>query len=159
MSLLDGLAEQLGVGGYDPVMEAEEEYELEMNPALEAALKEIDKLENAGSELSPEDIEAILNDDNPDNVAADIETGEENQDAIGSDAVPDEFKALEAMLDEMIGESEDPEGDPTDPDETVPEAMEGKDCEPGECGAPMECDDTDPTLESTLNMDRLFKMI
>ena len=161
MSLLDGLAEQLGVGGYDPVLEAEEERELGPDPALEAAREELNKLEaeSGKGELSEEDIQAILNDDNPDNIAADIETGEETQDNISGDSVPEDFKAIESMLDEMLGEN-DP-GEPTevepaaDPEEdgAVPEAMESDD--PDFQGGNVE----HSSMESVLPVESIFQLI
>lgn len=160
MSLLDGLAEQLGVGRYDPALEAEEELELDQSYALEAAMEAIDKFDQEleDGELSEADIRAILDDNNPDNVAADIEMGEENPGTVGGDELSEEVKALEALLDEINGE--DTEDDlPDEEDDPILTSIEDddNDCSSDECEAPMECGDAG--CESHISVEEIFKLI
>lgn len=70
-SLLDGMNEALTNPVYDSMMESQLDADLEAELAMEqAADKFVD--------LSPEDIDAILDDENPDNIAADIDPKSES---------------------------------------------------------------------------------
>ena len=116
MSLLDGLKEAMINPIFDSVMESDIDEDLDFELAIEAAVDQ-------QIELSEEDIAAILDDENPDNITADITTKDEKLDKIAEDTVNDELNALEAMLDEFLAnEMEMPEEDDPKKD---PESMEG----------------------------------
>ena len=95
-SLLDGLTEELGVSSVtEAFIEDLEDQRIEDEEALEATM---DK------ELSEEDIRAILDDDNDDNEAAEIEEDDEDVQAIADDSLDEDLKSLEAMLAEFEAE-------------------------------------------------------
>ncbi len=114
MSLLDGLKESMINPLYDSIMESAMDEEFDFETALEAAIdKQI--------ELSEADIAAILDDENPDNIVADISDKDENLNKIAKDTVNEDLATLESMLDTLLAEeSERPE----DPGED-PESLEG----------------------------------
>lgn len=95
MSLLDGLAEQLNNPIYTSIMESMLDDEFDFEFALEAASEKND------IEFSQKDIDAILNDDNPDNIAADLTKNDESESKIEKDVIED--TALEAALEEFEG--------------------------------------------------------
>lgn len=68
MSFLDGLSDELTNPLYDGLMEAFSERTFEFEGALEAATDVV---------LSEADIAAIMDDNNPDNMMADLEPGDE----------------------------------------------------------------------------------
>ena len=91
MSLLDSMGEMFENPIYDALMESELDSELGFEFALEAAsdIKDI--------ELSANDVKAILNDKNPDNIAADFGPDDEDEDKIAEDAEED-MATMEAAL-------------------------------------------------------------
>ena len=94
MSLLNGLEKALLNPIYEDIMESEVDLEMDFEFALEAI---IDKK----IELSDEDVSAILDDDNPDNIAADLGRKDESIDNIANDSIDDDMKSLEALLEEL----------------------------------------------------------
>lgn len=70
MSLLTGMGETLGNKMYDALMESEMENDLDAEIAMEEAAEKF-------IELTDADYAAILDDENPDNIAADMNTGDE----------------------------------------------------------------------------------
>lgn len=113
MSLLDGLKDAMANPLFDAVNEADMDAEFEFETALEAV---VDK----HIELTDADYAAILDDDNPDNIAADIGPKDETIDNIADDSIDDEIKSLESMLDAFLAsESDNTPDDPgVDPDST-----------------------------------------
>lgn len=91
MSLLDSMGEMFENPIYDALMESDLDSELGFEFALEAAsdVKDI--------ELSANDVKAILNDKNPDNIAADFGPDDEDEDKIAEDAEED-MATMEAAL-------------------------------------------------------------
>ena len=99
MSLLNGLKNAMINPLFDAVNEADIDAEFEFEMALEAVIdKQI--------ELSEEDYAAIMDDNNPDNIVADITSKDEAPSKIAQDAIDDDMKALEAMLDELLAMEE-----------------------------------------------------
>ena len=95
MSLLDGLKDAMINPLFDAVNESDVDTDLDFELALEAVVdKQI--------ELSEDDYAAIMDDENPDNVMADISTKDEQVSKIAKDVVDDDFEALESMLDELL---------------------------------------------------------
>lgn len=116
MSLLDGLKDAMINPIFDSVMESEYDDDLDFELAIEAAV-------DRQIELSEADIAAILDDENPDNIAADITKKDESIDKIADDNVNDDLNALESILHEFLAmEMNMPEEDDSSKD---PESMEG----------------------------------
>ena len=113
MSLLDGFDKALLNPIFDDAMEAQEDMDFEFELALEAS---VDKF----IELSEKDYAAILDDNNPDNIVADITTKDESVSKIAEDAIDDDLKSLESLLDELENmeyayeSSSIPDDDPAD---------------------------------------------
>ena len=128
MSLLNGLREAMINPLFEAVNEADIDADFEFECALEAV---VDK----HIELTEEDYDAIMDDDNPDNIVADITAKDESVSKIANDAIDDDLKALESMLDELIALEEDQEIPEVEP-ETI-ETTESK------CAAATEMDDDD----------------
>ena len=105
MSLLNGLKDAMSNPLFDAVTESDMDESFDFEMALEAAIdKQI--------ELSDDDIAAILDDENPDNIVADISSKDENISNIAKDSVDEDLNALESMLNEILAEeSEEPSGD------------------------------------------------
>lgn len=145
MSLLDGLKDAMINPLYDSVTESDIDAEIDFEFALEAAVdKQI--------ELSDADISAILDDDNPDNIVADLSTKDENISNIADDAVSDDLASLEAMLDEFIAEENaEPEKDEPERD---PESLEG--CGGKACETEEENDEDDQYLSLDSLLDSVF---
>lgn len=116
MSLLDGIKDAMINPLYDSIMESDMDDNLDFEFALEAAV-------DTALELSDDDIAAILDDDNPDNIAADLTTKDENASKIADDAA---YDALESALAELLALEQDDnmpeEDDPkTHPDDVAEE--------------------------------------
>ena len=123
MSLLDGLKDAMINPIFDSVTESDADAELDFELALEAA---VDK----HVELSDADVAAIMDDDNPDNIVADMGPKDESVSKIAEDAVDDDFKALEAMLDELNAlEADTSDDDSVENTEPIEEGCGGKACE------------------------------
>lgn len=124
MSLLDGLKDAMANPLYDSVTESDIDEEINFEFALEAAV-------DNHIELSDTDIAAILDDENPDNIVADMTNKDENISNIANDAISDDLASLEAMLDEFIAEEEisTPEKDDVEEDPESLEGCNGKACE------------------------------
>lgn len=137
MSLLNGLKDAMINPLFDAVNESDVDNDLDFELALEAVVdKQI--------ELSEDDYAAILDDENPDNVVADISDKDEKISKIAKEVTEDDFEALESMLDELLATEEiitDDQGDEiVDPEST-------ESCK-SECGSKAtEMDDTDPDAE------------
>lgn len=143
MSLLDGLRDAMINPLFDAITESDMDNEFDFELALEAAVdKQI--------ELSDADIAAILDDDNPDNIVADMSRKDESISKIADDAVDEELATLESMLDDLLAsESEMPEEDnPADDPECIA-------CETDDEDDAEEDDEDYVTLDSLL--DSVFK--
>lgn len=119
MSLLDSMSEMFENSIYDALMESDMDSELGFEFALEAASDAKD------IELSTNDVKAILNDKNPDNIAADFGPDDEDEDKIAEDAEEDIATMEAALLDlEAVLESGTPERDNPnlDPDRHDPKS-------------------------------------
>lgn len=144
MSLLDGIKDAMINPLYDSIMESDMDDDLDFEFALEAAV-------DTALELSDDDIAAILDDDNPDNIAADLTTKDENASKIADAAVED---ALESALAELLALEQDddymPEKDDpkTHPDDVAEECGDDDDYIAEECG---DEDSDDITLDSLLD--------
>ena len=170
MSLLDGLKEAMINPLYNTVMESDADDELDFELALEAA---IDK----HIVLDQNDIDAIMDDSNPDNIVADMSPNDESPAKIAKDyeegtlesttttsdedaeltALETEMDALEAMLDELLAmeSTEDNAEDYEDP-----QSMEGCDkkaCEEEE--ASDNDDDEDDEDDEDLSLDSLLNLV
>lgn len=153
MSLLNGLREAMINPLFDAVNEADVDAEFEFEMALEAAIdKQI--------ELSEEDYAAILDDDNPDNVAADISTKDESISKIANDAIDDEDISLESMLDELLASEVDQNKSPS----MDPESIES--CNAKSVATEMDDDDEehdetedDEDSDEVVSLDSLLKSI
>ena len=75
MSLLSGMGETLGNSMYDALMESTMENELDGEIAMEQTAEKF-------VELSEADYAAILDDNNPDNIAADMMAGDEKKEEV-----------------------------------------------------------------------------
>ena len=137
MSLLDGLKDALINPLYTAVVEADADEDFEFETALEAVI-------DGHIQLDQNDIDAILDDENPDNVVADMTVNDEKPANIIKDFEEaeiveeqvieegDDLKSLEAALDELL--AMDSAIDNADADED-PESTEGctqKACETDE---------------------------
>ena len=150
MSLLDGLKDAMINPMFDAVNEADIDAEFDFETALESV---VDKY----VELSEKDIAAIFDDNNPDNIVADISSKDESVAKIADDAIDDDLKSLESMLDSFLA-SEAMVPDDPEPSED-PESTEG-------CGSKaMEMDDDDTEYDEDdesdeyLSLDSLLKSI
>ena len=158
MSLLDGLKDSMVNPIFDSIMESDMDAEFEFETALEAVIdKQI--------ELSAEDISAILDDENPDNIVSDMTKNDEKVSKIAEDSVDEDMQALEALLDELLAvESETPESDEPAKD---PESLEG--CSKSACemddGADDEAevedviDELDDDDDDNISLDSLLAMV
>lgn len=108
MSLLDGLDELMSNPYTNFLMESIEDDELEFDLSLEAALDE-------RVELSEEDIAAILDDDNPDNFAADVGTNDEDPDVLEDDCAETTLEQLLDALESDFGFDNDLDDDDQEP--------------------------------------------
>lgn len=90
MSLLDGLNNQLSNSMYDALMESEIDDEMDFEFALEAAS------DTKNIELSKKDIDAIMDDKNPDNFGADLDYNDE--DTIDEAAIESALNELDEIL-------------------------------------------------------------
>lgn len=88
-SLLDGLTEELRVPAVESISEDFEDEDESIFGAIE---------ETIDGELSASDVNAILDDENDDNEAADVELDDEELQAITDDALDEDLKILEALL-------------------------------------------------------------
>ena len=88
-SLLDGLAEELRVPAAESISEDFEDEDESIFGAIEETIE---------GELSASDVNAILDDENDDNEAADVELDDEELQAITDDALDEDLKILEALL-------------------------------------------------------------
>lgn len=138
MSLLDGLSDAMINPIFDAVTEADLDDSMDFEMALEAVID---------IELSEADIDAILDDENPDNIVSDMTSKDETvakikkdvKDEILEDDSDDGIATLEAMLDELNAmESDIPEDDDPadDPESKALDACNQKACE-------MDDDDTE----------------
>lgn len=91
-SLLDGLAEELKVPSLEALAEDFEDEDDYISDAIEAVVD---------AELTPTDVNAILDDENDDNEAADVEEDDEDLQAITDDALDEDLATLEALLAEL----------------------------------------------------------
>lgn len=154
MSLLDGLNNQLSNSMYDALMESEIDDEMDFEFALEAAS------DTKNIELSKKDIDAIMDDKNPDNFGADIDYNDE--DTIDEAAIESALNELDEIL-AMEESSGHPEIDDyrRDPEYRRPISQEGcksnesdyEDDDDYEDGDDFEVDDDDDdfSMESILN--------
>jgi hypothetical protein len=97
MSLLDGLTKKLSNPIFESTLEDIEDDELNFDMILESV---VDKKIKG---LTPEDIEAILDDDNPDNIAADLNTNDEQIADIEKDAEEFEIVKSAGVLESLFG--------------------------------------------------------
>lgn len=132
MSLLDGIKDAMINPLYDSIMESDMDDDLDFEFALEAAV-------DTALELSDDDIAAILDDDNPDNIAADLTTKDENASKIADDAT---YDALESALAELLALEQDDNMPEEDDPKTHPDDVAE------ECG---DDDSDDITLDSLLD--------
>ena len=153
MSLLNGLKEAMLNPMFEAVNESDIDAELDFEMAMEAV---VDK----HIELSDADIAAIMDDNNPDNVVADIGANDESIKKITEDAFEDDLASLESMLDEFLASEsvmipDDPNSD------ADPESTEG--CKSTEgCGSKateMDDEDGDDDNDDYLSLDSLLKSI
>lgn len=91
-SLLDGLAEELKVPSLEALAEDFEDEDDYISDAIEAVVD---------AELTPTDVNAILDDENDDNEAADVEEDDEDLQAITDDVLDEDLATLEALLAEL----------------------------------------------------------
>lgn len=91
-SLLDGLAEELKVPSLEALAEDFEDEDDYISEAIEAVVD---------AELTPTDVNAILDDENDDNEAADVEKDDEDLQAITDDVLDEDLATLEALLAEL----------------------------------------------------------
>lgn len=91
-SLLDGLAEELKVPSLEALAEDFEDEDDYVSDAIEAVVD---------AELTPTDVNAILDDENDDNEAADVEEDDEDLQAITDDVLDEDLATLEALLAEL----------------------------------------------------------
>ena len=135
MPLLDGLKTAMANPLLDAANEADMDAEFEFETALEAV---VDKY----IELTDADYAAILDDENPDNIAADIGPKDETIEKIANDSLEDDIKSLESMFDNLLAtESDTPEDPGDDPDSN--EGCVNAECEG--CSKATEMDDDDDT--------------
>ena len=138
MSLLNGLKDAMINPLFDSAAESALDDEMDFEFALEAAV-------DPQIELSEADIEAILDDDNPDNIVSDMTTKDENIGSIEKDLVDEDEVGLEAMLDAIIAANES-EMNPNEMPSEEPANLEGEEgcksaCENDDCDD--DCDDKD----------------
>ena len=155
MSLLNGLKDALINPLFDAVNEADIDADFEFETALEAVIdKQI--------ELSEEDYAAIMDDENPDNIVADITTKDENPSKIASDAMDDDLKALESMLDELLAMEENIEDAQAEIRSVDPETLGSLDanCKATEMDdVDSEDDEDEPEEDDTFSLDSLLKSV
>ena len=156
MSLLDGLKDCMANPLFDSMMESDMDADFDFETALEAAIdKQI--------ELSEEDIAAILDDENPDNVVSDITKNDEKVSKIAEDSLADEMATLESMLDALLESSADlPEQDDPSDDPENPKSLEG--CSKSACemddGADNEPEDSeDEDDDDYVSLDSLLDTV
>ena len=157
MSLLDGLKEAMINPLFESVEEADTDAELDFEMALEAVIDD-------HIELSDADVIAIMDDENPDNIVADMTSKDENESKIEEDAMDDGTKALEAALDELLAlENELPvKDDPADDPESTPALTEGcnsKALEMDDDDAEYDEDDENEDDEDYVSLDSLLGSI
>lgn len=136
MSLLDGLNNQLSNSMYDALMESEIDDQMDFEFALEAAS------DTKNIELSKKDIDAIMDDKNPDNFGADIDYNDE--DTIDEAAIESALNELDEIL-AMEESSGHPEIDDyrRDPEYRRPISQEGCKSNEGDYEDDDEYDDDD----------------
>lgn len=136
MSLLDGLNNQLSNSMYDALMESEIDDEMDFEFALEAAS------DTKNIELSKKDIDAIMDDKNPDNFGADLDYNDE--DTIDEAAIESALNELDEIL-AMEESSGHPEIDDyrRDPEYRRPISQEGCKSNEGDYEDDDEYDDDD----------------
>lgn len=143
MSLLDNIENVMINPFFESAIESDTDTELDFEFALESIVdKKVD------TDLSDDDISAILDDDNPDNIGADLGLNDENLNKIKKDAVAqeslDDFADLELMLTALESDNSFEDDDTIDLEEPANEENESVDDE--------SIDNEDyPTLDSLLN--------
>jgi hypothetical protein len=149
MSLLDGLKESMMNPLFDAVEESDIDIELDFELAIEAVIdKQI--------ALSDSDIAAILDDDNPDNLVSDLTSKDENISKIADDAIDDDLKSLESMLNDLLAfESDMPDDPGIDPEST--EGCGSKACEMDDDDDEYDDDDDDYYLSLDSLLSSVFK--
>ncbi len=108
MSFMDDIKDAVSNPLFDAVEESYIDDELDSDFAIEAATNKI-------VELSENDIAAILDDNNSDNIACDLERDEEMVDNIAEDDFDNVIESLLVSLesdDSMIPDPDDPRDDP-----------------------------------------------
>ena len=132
MSLLNGLKDAMINPLYDAASEADLDLEMDFEFALESAV-------DPQIELSESDIAAILDDDNPDNIVADMSSNDESVNKIQKD-FSDEDIDLEAMIGELLAnESNSDDGMPSEEPEDISDVKSNEGCGKSAC----ENDDAD----------------
>jgi hypothetical protein len=148
MSLLDGLNDAMINPVYDSILESDLDTELDFEMAIEAVVdKEI--------ELSDSDIKDILNDDNPDWIGVDMTTKDESVSKITDDAVEDDLKSLESMLDEYLAF----ESRLVDEDEPSNDPESTESCGTKACEMDDDDDEYDDDDEEYMSLDSLLDSI
>ena len=149
MPLLDGLNDSLRNPLYDSIMESLEDENLDFEFALEAVVD--NKIE-----LSDEDIAAILDDDNPDNIAADIGRKDEAPSQIEDEVLKKDLGILESLMSSLESDFGF-DNDLDDEEAPVDVGGDDNDIEGDECDLTGECDLSD-VKESTTDDDDISKI-